>query len=108
MRTLRECQKQAFAALANYYGSGGGKAACVMSLGAGKTVLGVTAVLAFTGRRALVITPGNVIRGTFDRRLITRPSATRYTACRAETRRSRSCRAGSPGWSVPCPEQRDS
>jgi len=67
MRTLRECQKQAFAALANYYASGGVKAACVMSVGAGKTVLGVAAVLALTRQRALVVTPGNVIRGTFDR-----------------------------------------
>ncbi|MEU4643374.1 DEAD/DEAH box helicase family protein [Micromonospora sp. NPDC023814] len=67
VRTLRECQKQAFAALGNYYGSGGTKAACVMSVGAGKTVLGVVAALAFSRRRALVVTPGNVIRGTFDR-----------------------------------------
>jgi superfamily II DNA or RNA helicase/very-short-patch-repair endonuclease len=67
VRTLRECQKQAFAALGNYYGSGGAKAACVMSVGAGKTVLGVVAALAFAHRRALVVTPGNVIRGTFDR-----------------------------------------
>ncbi|WP_370136635.1 DEAD/DEAH box helicase family protein [Streptacidiphilus sp. EB103A] len=69
MRTLRECQKQAFAALANYYTSGGTKAACVMSVGAGKTVLGVSAVLALARRRALVVTPGNVIRGTFVRAL---------------------------------------
>ena len=66
-RTLRECQKQAFAALGNYFGSGGTKAACVMSVGAGKTVLGVVATLALTRRRALVVTPGNVVRGTFDR-----------------------------------------
>jgi very-short-patch-repair endonuclease len=68
-RTLRECQKEAFAALGNYYRSGGTAAACVMSVGAGKTVLGVAGVLAFTRRRALVVTPGNVIRGTFDRAL---------------------------------------
>jgi superfamily II DNA or RNA helicase/very-short-patch-repair endonuclease len=66
-KTLRDCQTQAFAALANYYGSGGTQAACVMSVGAGKTALGVAASLAFTGRRAMVITPGSVIRGTFDR-----------------------------------------
>lgn len=66
-KTLRDCQTQAFAALANYYGSGGQRAACVMSVGAGKTALGVAAALAFTGRRALVVTPGSVIRGTFDR-----------------------------------------
>ena len=38
-----------------------------MSVGAGKTALGVAACLAFAKRRAMVITPGNVIRGTFDR-----------------------------------------
>jgi superfamily II DNA or RNA helicase len=67
LRTLRECQRQAFTALANYYGGGGTRAACVMSVGAGKTALGVLTCLAFTRRRALVITPGSVIRGTFDR-----------------------------------------
>lgn len=67
IRTLRECQKEAFHALGNYYGSGGRTAACVMSVGAGKTVLGVTAILGFATQRALVVTPGNVIRGTFDR-----------------------------------------
>lgn len=66
-RTLRRCQGQAFAALANYFRSGGRNAACVMSVGAGKTALGVAAILAFTRRRALVVTPGSVIRGTFDR-----------------------------------------
>jgi superfamily II DNA or RNA helicase/very-short-patch-repair endonuclease len=65
--TLRDCQTQGFAALANYYLGGGKRAACVMSVGAGKTVLGVAASLAFTERRAMVITPGSVIRGTFDR-----------------------------------------
>jgi superfamily II DNA or RNA helicase len=66
-RTLRECQAQAFVALANYYRGGGANAACVMAVGAGKTALGVLACLAFTHRRALVVTPGSVIRGTFDR-----------------------------------------
>jgi superfamily II DNA or RNA helicase len=66
LRTLRQCQTEAFGALANYYGSGGQKAVCVMSVGAGKTALGVTAALAFSKRRALVVTPGSVIRGTFD------------------------------------------
>jgi superfamily II DNA or RNA helicase len=66
-QTLRDCQSQAFAALANYYRSGGKNAACVMSVGAGKTALGVLACLAFTNRRALVVTPGRVIRGTFGR-----------------------------------------
>lgn len=66
-RTLRECQTQAFAALANYFRSGGKSAACVMSVGAGKTALGVAACLAFTERRALIVTPGSVVRGTFDR-----------------------------------------
>lgn len=32
VRTLRQCQSEAFAALANYYGSGGSTAACVMSV----------------------------------------------------------------------------
>jgi superfamily II DNA or RNA helicase len=66
-RTLRDCQTQAFAALANYYGAGGTRAACVMSVGAGKTALGVAACLGFARRRAMVITPGSVIRGTFDK-----------------------------------------
>ncbi len=65
--TLRLCQREAFTALANYYGSGGTNAACVMSVGAGKTALGVLSCLAFTRRRALVVTPGTVIRGTFDK-----------------------------------------
>lgn len=66
-RTLRECQTQAFEALSDYYAKGGERAACVMSVGAGKTALGVAASLAFTRRRALVVTPGSVIRGVFDR-----------------------------------------
>lgn len=65
LKTLRGCQSQALAALGNYYGQGGTRAACVMSVGAGKTALGVAASLAFTQRRALVVTPGTVIRGTF-------------------------------------------
>lgn len=67
LKTLRECQREALAALGNYYGTGGKKAACVMSVGSGKTALGVAAVLAFTGCRALVITPGSVVRGTFGK-----------------------------------------
>lgn len=66
LRTLRHCQSEAFAALANYYGPNGRRAACVMSVGAGKTALGVLACLAFSRRRAMVVTPGSVIRGTFD------------------------------------------
>jgi superfamily II DNA or RNA helicase len=65
-RTLRQCQVEAFAALANYCGGGGSSAACIMSVGAGKTALGVASVLAFSRTRALVVTPGSVIRGTFD------------------------------------------
>jgi superfamily II DNA or RNA helicase/very-short-patch-repair endonuclease len=66
-RPLRECQSQAFAALANYLRAGGTHAACVMSVGAGKTALGVLACLGFARRRALIVTPGSVIRGNFDR-----------------------------------------
>ena len=66
---LRTCQREALQALTNYYGPGQARAACVMSVGAGKTVLGVAAMLAFTRRRALVVTPGSVIRGTFARAL---------------------------------------
>jgi superfamily II DNA or RNA helicase/very-short-patch-repair endonuclease len=66
LRTLRQCQSEAFAALANYYGSSGKRAACVMSVGAGKTALGVLSCLSFSRRRAMVVTPGSVIRGTFD------------------------------------------
>lgn len=65
MPTLRLCQREAFTALANYYGGGGRNAACVMSVGAGKTALGVAACLGFTRRRALIVTPGRVIRGAF-------------------------------------------
>lgn len=64
-RALRRCQAEALGALANYYVSGGQRAACVMSVGAGKTALGVAACLAFTRRRALIVTPGSVILGTF-------------------------------------------
>jgi superfamily II DNA or RNA helicase/very-short-patch-repair endonuclease len=66
-QTLRRCQAEAFGALGNYFLNGGRRAACVMSVGAGKTALGVAAILAFAERRALVVTPGSVIRGTFDR-----------------------------------------
>lgn len=65
-RPLRVCQQEALQALANYYQRGETNAACVMSVGAGKTALGVAAALAFTRRRALIVTPGSVIRGTFD------------------------------------------
>lgn len=65
LRPLRGCQREAMIALANYYRRGGIDAACVMSVGAGKTALGVSAVLAFTRKRALIVTPGRVIRGTF-------------------------------------------
>ncbi len=64
-RTLRSCQREAVVALANYLRSGGTRAACVMSVGSGKTALAVVASLAFTRKRALVVTPGSVIRGTF-------------------------------------------
>lgn len=67
LRTLRMCQQEALWALVDYYGSSGHRAACVMAVGAGKTALGVVAALAFTRRRVLVVSPGNVIRGTFDR-----------------------------------------
>jgi len=66
-KTLRECQTQAFEALADYYTQGGETAACVMSVGSGKTALGVSAVMAFSRRRALVVTPGSVIRGVFEK-----------------------------------------
>jgi superfamily II DNA or RNA helicase len=66
-KTLRTCQVEAFGALGNYLSKGGRHAAFVMSVGAGKTALGVTVVLAFTRWRALVVTPSSVIRGTFDR-----------------------------------------
>ena len=69
MKTLRACQVEAFTALNKYYRSGGMHAACVMSVGAGKTALGVVTCLAFAKRRAMVITPGSVIRGTFDKAL---------------------------------------
>ena len=68
-QTLRDCQTEAFEALANYYAKGGDDAATIMAVGAGKTALGVLASLGFTQRRAMIITPGSVIRGTFDRAL---------------------------------------
>ena len=63
-RTLRACQTQALRSptITRRLTS----AACVMSVGAGKTALGVASRLAFTRRRALVVTPGSVFRGTFD------------------------------------------
>jgi superfamily II DNA or RNA helicase/very-short-patch-repair endonuclease len=67
LKTLRQCQTEAFAALGNYFRAGGTNAACVMSVGAGKTALGVVTCLALTRCRAMVITPGSVIRGTFDK-----------------------------------------
>jgi superfamily II DNA or RNA helicase/very-short-patch-repair endonuclease len=67
LKTLRECQNQAFGALGNYFRSGGTNAAFVMSVGAGKTALGVASCLAYTKQRAMVITPGSVIRGTFEK-----------------------------------------
>ncbi|MEV7481972.1 DEAD/DEAH box helicase family protein [Streptomyces halstedii] len=66
---LRSCQDEALAALANYYACGGRHAATVMAVGAGKTALGVAAALSFSRRRALVVTPGSVIRGTFAKAL---------------------------------------
>lgn len=69
MRPLRDCQREAIAAMAKYYGHGGARAATVMSVGAGKTALGVLACLSFARRRALIVTPGGVIRGTFSRAL---------------------------------------
>jgi superfamily II DNA or RNA helicase len=66
-KTLRRCQEEAYTALTNYYFDGGVHAATVMSVGAGKTALGVLSCLAFARRRALVVTPASVIRGTFDR-----------------------------------------
>lgn len=69
MRTLRDCQVEAFQSLSNYYGRNETNAACVMSVGSGKTALGVVASLAFTRQRALIITPGSVIRGTFHKAL---------------------------------------
>jgi len=65
-RPLRSCQQEALAALANYYAAGERSAAAVMSVGAGKTALGVAAALTFARHRALIVTPGTVIRGTFD------------------------------------------
>lgn len=69
LNPLRRCQQEAFAALARYYRDGGRRAACVMSVGAGKTALGVVACLAFAGKRALIVTPGSVILGAFGRGL---------------------------------------
>ncbi len=68
-QTLRDCQNEAFEALANYYAKGGDDAATIMAVGAGKTALGAVACLGFASRRAMIITPGSVIRGTFDRAL---------------------------------------
>lgn len=64
--TLRGCQVEALNALDGFFAAGKTHAALVMSVGAGKTALGVATVLKHTQRRALVVTPGSVIRGTFD------------------------------------------
>ena len=69
VQVLRTCQFEALQALTNYFSSGGKRAACVMAVGAGKTVLGISAAMAFTQCRAMIVTPSNVIRGTFDRAL---------------------------------------
>lgn len=69
LKTLRACQREALWALADYYGSGRRSAACVMAVGAGKTALGITAVLGLTRCRALIVSPGNVVRSTFDKAL---------------------------------------
>lgn len=71
---LRTCQREALYALTNYFiGMAKGRhAACVMAVGSGKTVLGIAATVAFTRRRAMIVTPGNVIRSTFDRALSSR------------------------------------
>jgi superfamily II DNA or RNA helicase len=66
-KPLRDCQAEALAAIGNYYRGSGTRAACIMSVGAGKTALGVVVCLAFARKRAMVITPGTVIRGTFAR-----------------------------------------
>jgi len=66
LTTLRRGQREAFEALANYYGGGGARAATVMAVGAGKTGVGVAACVGLARKRALIITPGTVIRGTFD------------------------------------------
>lgn len=65
--TLRDCQRQAFIAIGNAFSNGSQRVACVMSVGAGKTALGVAACLAYSQKRALTITPGSVIRGAFDK-----------------------------------------
>ena len=66
-KTLRDCQTQAFAALANYYLDGGRRSG-LRHVGRRRQdrARGVRASLAFTERRAMVVTPGSVIRGTFD------------------------------------------
>lgn len=69
LHPLRQCQQEAFAALSRYFRDGGHKAACVISVGAGKTALGVAASLAFARRRALIVTPGSVILGAFGKGL---------------------------------------
>lgn len=69
LATLRPCQQEAFWAVGDYFARGGRNAACVMSVGAGKTALGVVVCLGLGHRRALIVTPGNVIRGTFSRAL---------------------------------------
>ena len=68
-RPLRPCQQDALAALADYYRRGHTSAAVVMSVGSGKTTLGVTSCLAFARRRAMIVTPGKVVRGTFGKAL---------------------------------------
>jgi superfamily II DNA or RNA helicase len=74
LKVLRSCQLDAMQALTNYFASSGqgGHAACVMAVGSGKTVLGIAATIAFARRRAMIVTPSNVIRGTFERALNSR------------------------------------
>lgn len=62
---LRKCQIEALTASSTYFEAGGCRAACLLSVGAGKTALAIAACLKFAHRRALIVTPSNVIRGTF-------------------------------------------
>lgn len=69
---LRQAQNQNETLLARTedYRRGEINAACVMSLGSGRTAPGVAAMPAFTRRSAPTVTPGRVLRGTIATALI--------------------------------------
>jgi very-short-patch-repair endonuclease len=83
-KTLRLCQQEAFTALANYYGSGAGNAACVMSVGAGKTALACSPRWRSPADAPSSSPQARSSAAPSTEPSTTRPSATSSTACPAD------------------------